>query len=594
MKGRGNYLCPRRLAAARRRRPSNSEEMRTLAKILVWLLESTTGDRGEITLRGPEENATWNRLSADDEGCTMERCQTMMGGVCPFFKARKAAESAHVLIVNHALLIADAATENRALPDYRYLVIDEGHHLEDATTNGMSFRLDENTLRRRLSELGGPRRGLLGTILTQLRGVVSERDLEKLSVYVEDISTAIAVMDKHITAFFDAVRALLKEMKLSASDYSLQVRVVEQTRSLSAFTEIRAAWKTLEEFVDGIGEALRSLVASLSRFSESIEDFDDLVTSVSTAARYLGGVHQHIEDFANQPGDNTIYWISAGQDLGHLALNSAPLHVGPLVEEHIWNAKESVIVTSATLQTSGSFEYLRSRLNADSVRTVELGSPFDYRASTMIYIPRDMPDPSKKSEYQHAVERGIIELAAALEGRVLALFTSYAQLRQTANAIAPRLALGGITVYDQSDGSSRQALLDGFKTSERAVLLGTRSFWEGVDIPGEALSALVIVKLPFSVPTEPVFAARSETVPESFNNFTLPDAILRFRQGFGRLIRTKTDRGIVTIFDSRVLTKPYGSSFLESLPDCVVERGPLNSLPEASVAWLDRPRPADK
>ena len=592
MKGRGNYLCPRRLAAARRRRPTNSEEMRTLAKILVWLLESPTGDRGEITLRGPEENATWNRLSADDEGCTLERCQTMMGGACPFFKARKAAEAANVLIVNHALLIADAATENRVLPEYRYLVIDEGHHLEDATTNGMSFRLDENTLRRRLSELGGPRRGLLGSILTQLRGVVSERDLEKLERYVDDIGMAIAAMDVHISAFFRTVRGLLADMKLSPSDYSAQIRVVEQTRSMSAFTEIQLTWQTLEQFVDGISEALRSLAASLNRFGESLEDFDDLVTSVSTAARYLGGVHQHIESFANQPDPNTIYWISAGQDLGHLVLNSAPLHVGPLVEEHLWNTKESVIVTSATLQTNGSFDYLCGRLNADSARTVELGSPFDYRASTLIYVPKDMPDPSDKPHYQRAVERGIIELATALDGRVLALFTSYAQLRQTANAIAPRLKLGGITVYDQSDGSSRQALLDGFKTSERAVLLGTKSFWEGVDIPGEALSALVIVKLPFSVPTDPVFAARSETVENAFNNFALPDAILRFRQGFGRLIRTKTDRGIVAIFDSRVLTKTYGGRFIEALPDCAVEYGPLADLADAAVAWLERPRSA--
>ena len=166
------------------------------------------------------------------------------------------------------------------------------------------------------------------------------------------------------------------------------------------------------------------------------------------------------------------------------------------------------------------------------------------------------------------------------------MFTSYTHLRQTAQAITPRLALGNITVYDQSDGSSRQSLLDGFKTSERAILLGTRSFWEGVDIPGQSLSALVIVRLPFSVPTDPIFAARAETYRDSFNDYTLPDAILRFRQGFGRLIRTRTDRGIVAIFDSRILTKGYGSTFVSSLPDCTVQHGSLSALPQSALNWL--------
>ena len=204
-----------------------------------------------------------------------------------------------------------------------------------------------------------------------------------------------------------------------------------------------------------------------------------------------------------------------------------------------------------------------------------------------------MPDPNDRFHYQQAVERGLIELTAALNGRVMALFTSYTHLRQTAQAITPRLALGNITVYDQSDGSSRQSLLDGFKTSERAILLGTRSFWEGVDIPGETLSALVIVRLPFWVPTDPIFAARAETYSDSFNNFTLPDAILRFRQGFGRLIRSRTDRGIVAIFDSRVLTKSYGSSFIASLPDCTTKYGSLSGLPQSALEWLSSAPPLE-
>ena len=170
----------------------------------------------------------------------------------------------------------------------------------------------------------------------------------------------------------------------------------------------------------------------------------------------------------------------------------------------------------------------------------------------------------------------------------MVLFTSYAQLRETSKAITPRLTLGNILVYDQSFGTSRDVLLDSFKKAEKAVLMGTRSFWEGIDIPGDDLSALVIAKLPFAVPSDPVFAARAEGYSNSFQQYAVPDAILRFRQGFGRLIRSSHDRGVVAIFDSRVIKKSYGASFLESLPECTVQVGALDKLPDAASAWIAR------
>ncbi|NJN36410.1 MAG: hypothetical protein HC794_04310 [Nitrospiraceae bacterium] len=216
-------------------------------------------------------------------------------------------------------------------------------------------------------------------------------------------------------------------------------------------------------------------------------------------------------------------------------------------------------------------DFIQERLFADSVKTLSVGSPFDYKASTLIYIPEDIPEPNKTG-YQKAVEQGIIELAAALKGRMLVLFTSYSQLRETAVNVAPRLALGGITVYDQATGGSRETLLDSFKSSEKAVLLGTRSFWEGVDIPGEDLSALVIVRLPFAVPNEPIFAARADQYDDSFKQYAIPDAILRFRQGFGRLIRRADDRGQFVILSSAV-----PSRFLSAFPaDTPILRLPLD------------------
>jgi DNA polymerase-3 subunit epsilon/ATP-dependent DNA helicase DinG len=589
MKGRSNYLCPRRLAAIRRRHPTNVDELRTLAKILVWLLESESGDRSEINLRGAAENIAWLRLSAEDEGCTMGRCRAVMQGACPFYKARKAAESSHLLVVNHALLISDAASENRVLPDYRYLVIDEAHHLEDATTNGLSFSLDEMTLRRRLDDLGDTQRGLLGDLLRSAGPHIPDKDQHQLGQFIQNVGDATGAMKLHISAYFNAVRTFTDDQRHDdrSSEYTTHIRITPELRGHANFAQIPAAWNILKEFIEVIGVSLRRLTNALARLEQyDIPDYEDITNSIGAAARYLDDVRIQLTTFSTEPDDNTIYWINLGYNPGQISIHAAPLHVVPMVERYIWSAKESVVLTSATLQTNNSFDYIRERLHTEDTQTVDVGSPFNYRDSTLVFVPTDMPEPNDRQRYQHAVERGLIELAAALDGRVLGLFTSYSQLRQTAQAIAPRLALGNITVYDQADGSSRQALLEGFKSTERAVLLGTRSFWEGVDIPGEALSALVIVRLPFAVPTEPIFAARSETYGNSFSEYAVPDAILRFRQGFGRLIRTQTDRGIVAIFDSRVQSKSYGMQFLEALPDCTVQYGALQELPEAAGKWL--------
>ncbi|MEP7293101.1 MAG: exonuclease domain-containing protein, partial [Chloroflexota bacterium] len=265
MKGRANYLCPRRLQAVRRRRPTSIDELRTVAKILVWLIESKTGDRGEISLRGSEENNTWQRLSAEDEGCSMDRCKVVMAGACPFYKARKAADSARVLIVNHALLISDALMESRVLPEYRYVIIDEAHHLEEATTDGLSFRLDASTLRRRLADLGGPRRGLLGALLVSVTASAPDKEIQRMSAYIENISDATSAMEVHIARLFNVVRALLLDLKISKSDYLTQTRVTPAIRARESFANLQAAWNTLHPFFEVLGEAMHHLAVALTR-----------------------------------------------------------------------------------------------------------------------------------------------------------------------------------------------------------------------------------------------------------------------------------------------------------------------------------------
>jgi DNA polymerase-3 subunit epsilon/ATP-dependent DNA helicase DinG len=228
---------------------------------------------------------------------------------------------------------------------------------------------------------------------------------------------------------------------------------------------------------------------------------------------------------------------------------------------------------------------MRGTLSADEADELALGSPFDYQNAALLYLANDIAEPHN-NDFQRQLDHTLISLCKASGGRTLVLFTSYAQLKRTARTITAPLAQSDIIVYEQGEGASPNALLESFKSSDRAVLLGTRSFWEGVDIPGEALSVLVIVKLPFDVPSDPLIAARSETFEDPFNEYQLPEAILRFRQGFGRLIRTASDRGVVVILDRRVLTKAYGKSFIESLPQCTLRVGPLAELPRATAKWL--------
>lgn len=584
MKGRGNYLCPRRLASVRRRRPSNIDELKTLAKILVWLQESQTGDKNEISLRSGEY-FVWSRLSAEDEDCSLHRCQAQMEGTCPYFKARKKAEAAHIVISNHALLVSDAVSDNAVLPNYKYLIADEAHQLEDAVTNGLSIRIDQIGLLRRLTDLGGVNSGLLGDLLRSVKNSAPDKHAMRLEAFIQDIGDANKAMQIHMRSFFESVNQFIQD---SRSDKAYKIRLDDKRRGHPSFQILGSSWETLAEYFEVVIDAMGQLAGALHQLEKyDIPSFDDHLNAAAATERNLNEIFTELNSCILNPDENRVYWINNASSIDWLSLQSAPLHVGSLMEEYVWNAKNSVVLTSATLRTAGSFQFMRERLFAESAKELALGSPFDYKESTLLYIPEDIPQPNERG-YQTAVEKGIVELAAALDGRVLALFTSYAQLRETAANISPRLSLGNIAVFDQATGGSREALLDSFKSTEKAVLLGTRSFWEGIDIPGDDLVALVIVRLPFAVPNDPIFAARSGTYSNSFNDYAVPDAILRFRQGFGRLIRTKSDRGIVTIFDSRVIHKSYGMKFIESLPDVTLEYGKLEELPLKATNWIDQ------
>lgn len=590
LKGRSNYLCPRRLEIVRQRGPESVEEMRVLAKVLVWLHQGGNGDRNEINLNGFIEREKWMRISAEDEACRADVCLSRTGGACPFYQAHMAAQSAHILVVNHALLLADVATGSRVLPDYDYVVVDEAHHLESATTDALSYRATEGDLARLLREIGGTSSGVLGRLLTITHEILRPSDFAAYQQAVQRATDLAFRLEHDFRQFFQAIAALLEDRREGhpVSQYGQQERITAATRTLPIWTDVEVAWDAARETSGLLLNLIAQLHKSIGEMGESIsEDLEDTQGNLGDFHRRLSEARANINSLISNPQSDQIYWVELSANASQLALQLAPLHVGTLMEKYLWNEKASVILTSATLTAHGEFDYLRSRLNASLADELALGSPFDYESSALLYLVNDIPEPNDATNYQRAVEQTLIQLARATHGRMLALFTSYAQLKRTAAAITTPLANSEIQVYEQGDGASANSLLENFRETRQAVLLGTRAFWEGVDIPGEALSVLVIVKLPFDVPSDPIIAARSETFEDPFNEYSLPEAILRFRQGFGRLIRTQSDRGVVTILDRRLLTKRYGKLFIESLPTCKTRVGPMADLPAAAARWLN-------
>jgi DNA polymerase-3 subunit epsilon/ATP-dependent DNA helicase DinG len=583
MKGRGNYLCPRRFSALRTRGPASLEELSLLVKLLIWQTETPSGEKQDITLRGMEHQL-WAHLSAEDEHCTDDMCEAI-GSTCPFYHARKAAQSAQVLIVNHALLLADVLSPQRALPDYDTLIIDEAQHLEEATTHALSYTLDAPALHRRLREISSDNKGLLGAILRAVRGAAPERDVARIEEYAGLIKAATKGMAAHVNALFGALDTLMSDEKARRPDVN-QLSITAEVRHKAPFEQAQAAWQTLSEYNEAVSAAMARLARGLHKLeSYPIPSRVDLARAADSAARFFIQTGEQLGAFLSQPEANSVYWLSIGHEERGIVINAAPLHIGALLEQQLLAQKRSVIMTGATLRAGGSFDFLRERLGANAIETLTIGSPFDYKNAVLHYVINDLPEPNDKGRYQSAVEKAIVELATALDGRVLALFTSYAQLRQTSQAITARLALGDIAVYDQLD-AGRAAAIEGFSIAPRAVLMGTRGLWEGVDLPVDTLKAVVIVRLPFAVPTDPLFAARSERYNDSFNDYSVPEAILKFRQGFGRLIRRANDKGVFVVLDGRITSKNYGKLFIEALPECTRQTGALSGLGDAASEWV--------
>ncbi len=612
MKGKGHYLCPNRLNDLRRDGARTAEEARVLSKILLWLPSTLEGNGDELFLPTAEEREVFHRLSADNPLCNANTCSATD---CFFHQARQRAERAHVVIVNHALLLADIAVENHALPDYQYLVVDETHHLESATTGALTWRVGTSDIERELTELGmaeqrKPRRGetshvgLLQEIAALARKVLTQEHANDIGTLCDGALKLSSDLAQQTKLAFEALDAFLQDQPNvgEQSDYVQRVRLTEAIYQQQGWFAVETAFDNFVKTSNTLVRKLNDLTRALIEPGAMLSHFSGVLARLSASSRFFTELSERMHHLFFQPSGQYVYWAEIDstsrnrlkQRASRITLHMAPRDVGHILREQLWNKKSVVVLTSATLRTTitddrGStrptFHFIKQRLGLEEADELALDSPFDYKSSALLYLVSDMPEP-KTPGYQEHLNRGLIALFTASQGRGLALFTSYSQLRATARGIGSALERAGIMMLDQSSSSSRRAMIDTFRKQERAVMLGTRSFWEGVDIQGEQLSVVAICKLPFEVPNDPIFAARSEAYQNPFNEYSLPEAVLRFRQGFGRLIRSKRDRGVVVVFDSRVLTKPYGAAFIQALPSVTVRRAPLSELSRTVQEWL--------
>ena len=589
LKGRSNYICLRRLQQWRSGRRLNGAELSTLARILVWLPTTQTGDINELAMNSQTDREVWQQVCAESAACGDGRCGVHADAtrLCYFALARRNAELAHILVVNHALLLADVAAEGRVLPPYSHLVVDEAHHLEDAATDQLTYRMEWPWLHALLRPLRAD--GDLVANITTYAGLQALPHAQRQALHV---SALAATAHNALHHFHDQLLAFaLQHEEARDANYVQRLPLDGRMRSQPMWSEVEIEWEQAAEDVRVLVEAIDTLARQLSsaQWDRQEPEAEMLVNLASSGSR-LAELLRQMEPLVYAPEGisqgGRVCWMEVNENRSLASVASAPLNVAETIQRELLHARRCTIFTGATLRSGANFRYIRERLGLWDVATAIVESPFDYKSSTLLYMPSDMNQPDHPA-YQAGVERAILDAAEACNGRTLALFTSNAHLRTTGDALRIPLERAGITLLQQGS-ISRHRLLREYRRAERAVLMGTRSFWEGVDLPGDELSCLLIVRLPFAVPNDPIVAARSRECENSFSDYMLPDAVLRFRQGFGRLIRRADDRGVVVILDSRVWRREYGQLFLDALPPCTLRHAPLSILGGEVSKWLAR------
>lgn len=578
LKGRANYLCMRRWTHAKNGESLSEEDARLLSGILVWLDRTSTGDKSELNV-GRRSLSNWNRLSA--QGALDCRGQDR---ICFLRSSRARAEASHIVVVNHALLLTDLVAGGTVIPDYDVLIIDEAHHLEEVATKHLGFEVSRTAVGEHIQEMLGER-GVVGRAMAALQPVSG---IERVNRVIEDVGQLAPGLLPALREGTAALYGFMEDRMLGDSRADRQVRITDGTRQQPFWSDVETVWENVNLSLVSLANCLDALMSTLQDLEgEDANGNEGLLMELSGSVQTNVEIRQNLEEFAVQNKDDVVYWVEKSGRGDDVILYGAPLHVGELLEELLYTRKSSVVMTSATLAANGTFDHIQERTGFVNSEQRLLGSPFDFPNSALVCVPNDMPEPSAPN-YMESAARAIGDTAIAAGGRTMALFTSYASLREAAEALRGIMKSQGIDLLVQGNDGSPDQIIRRFRENPKSIILGTASFWEGIDLAGDSLQALVVMRLPFNVPTEPVFEARSELYDNAFMEYALPQAILRLRQGFGRLIRTKTDRGVAIILDKRVISRRYGSLFIRSLPPASRKACKLDELGDEVRQWLRR------
>ncbi len=548
--------------------------------VLVYAANTETGDVAEASgFLGFRQRELWHKLCSAGDECAGPNCRERHH--CFLAKARALAMLADIVVANHAVVFSEVGIESPVLPPYAHVVFDEAHNLEDAATEHLGREIDRWAVMRYLRRLvrrerNAPERGLLPSLRFRMKKG-RERDLGEAEVRLDSLIVEtygdVELAEDRLDAFLQAVEVTFQAGKPEGDS----LRYDAAHRDAQRWAAIEAEKKHLVSVIAALRRRIAHIIEGLEGLEQEFPRRAESICDLRGVDSGLAEIQTTLDFLVAGDDEGSVYWIEqTGRRKPMYRLAAAPIRVGPKLKELLYDRKDTIIFTSATLTAARSFEFLKDRIGLDKMpkgKLVEedVGSPFDYDRQMLVLVPSFLPEPdAEEGTFSAQASSLLVDIFRASGGRGLGLFTAYSMLNEAYPKLKAALESEGILVLGQGFDGERRALTNIFKRETSSVLLGTDSFWEGVDVPGESLSCLVITKLPFAVHTAPVVQARCEEVEarglSSFRHYTLPSAVIKFKQGAGRLIRSRTDFGVVVVLDRRVLTRNYGSSFLRSLP----------------------------